>query len=93
MTILANKYLLHILSYECPACRVSLYQFKDPAGVALLAPHADNTAIQMVRGLEGKDYDERLAEVPCFAQPRAEKAEGRPHGSLQLLWRGAEGRR
>jgi len=59
----------------------------------LLAPHAGKSAIQMVKGLEGKGYEEQLAEVPWFVQPRAEKAEGRPHGGLQVLWRGAEGQR
>jgi len=33
----------------------------------------------------------RKAEVPKFVQPRAEEAEGRPHGDLQLFTRGVEG--
>lgn len=32
-----------------------------------------------------------MAEGPGFVQPRAEQAEGRPHGGLQLSHRGAEG--
>ena len=43
----------------------------------------------MVKGLDGKT--EEKAEVPGFVQPRAEEAEGRPCGSLQLLVRWAEG--
>ena len=26
-----------------------------------------------------------MAEIPWFVQPRAEEAEGKPHGGLQLL--------
>jgi len=36
--------------------------------------------MNMVKGLEGK-----TAEVPGFVQPRAEEAEGRLHGGLQVL--------
>lgn len=41
-------------------------------------------------GSRGVDI-RREAEVPGFAQPRAEQAEGRPHGGSSSLTRGAEG--
>ena len=45
----------------------------------------------MVKGLEGKTYEGGAVEVPWLVQPRAEQAEGRPHGGLQLPHEGSGG--
>jgi len=44
----------------------------------------------LVKRLESKRYDERLRELMLF---NLEKAEGRPHHSLQLPWKEVAARR
>ena len=45
----------------------------------------------MVKGLEGKMYEEQLRSLGLFSPSSAEQAEGRPHGSLQLPHKGSRG--